>query len=246
LRSAQVIDRFCASLDGEISQGHVSESLRLIRASEKPIAALRQRSAESADVIEQMALALAPEVEAAFGALLRSFPAAAKAAGLELDQSSKHPTYTLGEGFLRVEFEKRRLETRIQPRDGKRSTFGIDLPVITTHVRSEVERLFNRPFDARTVMSQIESAYEATVSKKKSTRGENIPIAALTEELARDKSFKADEFNVDLSRLVRAGGGVASRLHLDNSRDAKNGVLLWQLDQRGYYGYIGISEGPES
>jgi hypothetical protein len=44
-----------------------------------------------------------------------------------------------------------------------------------------------------------------------------------------------------LSRLVRDEFS-AGRIRLDNTRDAKNGLLLWQLEQRGYYGYMRMEE----
>ena len=58
-------------------------------------------------------------------------------------------------------------------------------------------------------------------------------------ELAKNKDFRADEFNVDLSKLVRDKES-AGKVSLDNARDPRNGVLLWELDQRGYYGYIQV------
>lgn len=243
LRSAQVIERFCTALHSELSAGHPSESLRLIRGGSKAIAALRERSPESADAVEVIGRSMVPEVEGAFAGLLRSFPAAAQEAGLELDRSSRHPSYSLYEGFLTIDFEKRRLETRVQPRDGKRTTLGIDLLVVVAHLRGEVERLFNRPFDAASILGRIEEAYRAIVKDKRRQSGEAVPLKDLLGELGKDRSFHADEFNVDLSRLVRSEDSSGARLRLDHSRDSKNGMLLWQLEQRGYYGYIRLGEG---
>ena len=243
LRSAQVIERFCTALHAEINAGHPSEALRLIRGGAKAIATLRDRSPESAEVVESIGSSMAREVEGAFAGLLRSFPAAAQQAGLELDRASRNPSYSLYEGFLTVEFEKRRLETRVQPRDGRRTTLGIDLPVLVAHLRSEVERLFSRPFDAPRVLREVEAVYASILKEKRRRPGEAVPLKELVAELAKDRSFHADEFNVDLSRLVRSEDAGGSRLRLDNSRDSKNGMLLWQLEQRGYYGYIRIGEG---
>lgn len=240
VRSAQMIEKFCSALEAELRAGHSSEALRVIRGNSKAISALRERSTESAQTIAAIESQLKPEVEAAFAGLIRTFPAAAQEAGLEVDRSSRHPTYTMCDGFITVGFEKRRLETRIQPRDGRRTTLGVDPPVVIEHLRGEVDRLFKRPFAGVAVMGQIEMAYGTIIKEKGRKIGEAVPLKELLAQLSRDKAFRADEFNVDLSRLVRNEGGGADRIRLDHSRDSKNGLLLWQLEQRGYYGYIRI------
>jgi hypothetical protein len=245
LRSAQAIQRFCTAVHNELEGGRASQALRLIRDGSKPLDLLRARSPESAAGIEALRETLLPTVEDAFAGLVRSFPRAARDAGLELDASSRHPGYTLCDGFLSVQFQKRRLETRITPRDGRPTTLGIDLPVVIDHLKSEVDRLCGRPFDAAKVLSAIETAYAAVVSSSKKRTGDPVRVKDLVAEMSKDKSFRADEFNIDLSRLVRSDE-VGPRLQLDNSRDAKNGVLLWQLDRRGYYGYIRIGGSTSS
>ena len=240
LRSAQAIQRFCEALTSELMAGNHSEALRLLRAGKKPLALLRERSPDAAAAVEAIGRQLTALVQEAFGALPRSFPAAIQEAGLKLDPSSRHPRYTLCEGFLTVEFDKHRFETRVQPRDGRRTTLGTDLPVIMRHLRAEVERLFGRESDVEAVLTAIEESYAAAITAAKRHPGEAIPLKELVAELAKDRSFRSDEFNVDLSRLVRSELDGRSRIHLDHSRDSRNGILLWQLDQRGYYGYIRV------
>jgi hypothetical protein len=245
LRSAQAIERFCSALHTELDAEHPSEALRLIRAGANATRLLRDRSPQCAAAVESIADQLAPQVEKAFNALLRSFPSAAQEVALKLDPSSRHPNYTLCDGFLTIKFEKRRLEARIQPRDGRRTTLGVDIPVVIDHLRAEVDRLFGREFDAKAVRGAIEKAYGSVVTAGKQQPGDAIPLKNLISEMAKDKRFRADEFNVDLSRVVRSDKAEWSQLQLDHSRDPKNGLLLWQLDQRGYYGYIRIGGDTE-
>lgn len=241
LRSAQAIQRFCAALHNDLEVDHASEALRRIQGASKPLELLRDRSPESAAAIEAIGKNLVPTVEERFAGFVRSFPTAARDAGLELDASSRHPSYTLCDGFLSVQFDKRRLETRITPRDGRRTTLGVDLPVVVGHLKSEVSRLYGRPFDKANVLSAIERAYEAVVNSSEKSPGESVRLKDLVAEMSNDKSFRADEFNIDLSRLVRSDEAEAGRrFQLDHIRDAKDGLLLWQLEQRGYYGYIRI------
>ena len=237
LKTAQQIDRFCGSLRDEMEANHPSQALRVIQANAKALQSLRERSDEAARSIDELAVGLEAQVKQSFGELMRSFPDAVQDAGLELDASSRHPSYSLCDGFIEVDFDKRRIETRIAPRDGRRTSLGIDLPVIVDYLTTEIARLFDRPFDGAATRAALEAAYRQALAAAKKPIGEAVPLRQVIDELSKDKSFRADEFNVDLSRLVRSED-AGRDLHLDHSRDSKNGVLLWQLDQRGYYGYI--------
>src|SRR5262249_36997964 len=44
----------------------------------------------------------------------RTFPEAARNAGLVIDSSSRHPRYTFRNGFVRLEFDEKRLTAKLQ------------------------------------------------------------------------------------------------------------------------------------
>ena len=52
--------------------------------------------------------------------------------------------------------------------------------------------------------------------------------------------FAADEFNVDLSRLVQRGDLAVEgkRVQLNHTRDRRQGMLLHGLESGGYVGFI--------
>jgi hypothetical protein len=52
--------------------------------------------------------------------------------------------------------------------------------------------------------------------------------------------FSADEFNVDLARLVGEGRVdiEGRRLHLNHTRNARQGMLLRGMEEGGYVGFI--------
>jgi len=148
------------------------------------------------------------------------------------------------DGLIEVKFNKPRLEAHVLPRDGRRATLGIDAQPLVTYLVAEVERLTGRSFDPRAFLQRLTAAYRAVLASSTKADGTSVPLKEVVAELAKAKGFKADEFNVDLSRLVRDEAS-AGRIRLENARDPKNGLLLWQLDQRGYYGYIRMEDGGD-
>jgi hypothetical protein len=239
LSEAQTLRKFLAGLHERLNAGQLSEALRHIRAGSKALAALEGRDVEAHTAVENLAAELQVQVEGASKELVIRFPEAVAATSLNLDPGSRHPKYTLLDGLIQVQFEKASLTTQITPRDGRRALLGTDVPVVVARLKEEAERLTMRPFNPKTVLAQITVAYQAVCMEAGIPVGESIPIKGVISELAKAKGFRPDEFNVDLSRLVRDEYSV-NRLKLENSRDANSGVLLWQLDQRGYYGYIKI------
>jgi hypothetical protein len=238
LSQAQALSRFLRRLDEHLAAGHASEALRSLEANGKMLQSVERFDASAYRDIGSLASELRERVSTAYRDLVTAFPGAVAAAGIELDASSRHPRYTLFDGLIEVRFERARFETRVIPRDGRRAVMGIDLPVVVAHIVRERERLLDRPFDPVATLARLTDAYRTVVEKP----GDSAPIKQLISQLAQDKGFRADEFNVDLSRLVRDGHS-RGRLRLENTRDAAKGVLLWQLDQRGYYGYLAVEGG---
>jgi hypothetical protein len=57
----------------------------------------------------------------------RLFPAAVRAVGIEIDSTSRHPKYTMKQGFIEIEIDDRAYTATIQPRDGSKLTVGLDI-----------------------------------------------------------------------------------------------------------------------
>ena len=239
LKDAQQIQRLFASLAGALDGGHPSEAIRVLTSSKNQLELLNRMDPDTASRIRSLGSDLRAQVEDTFQDLARDFPLAVQKAGLALDPSSRHPKYSLLDEFIEVRFDKGKLETSILPRDGRKTVLGVDPDVVSAHVSAEVDRLVGRPFEPKEFLAKLAGAYQKVLKAAEMPAGENVPIKDLIVELAKDKSFRADEFNIDLSKLLRDGESVG-RVALDNARDAKNGILLWQLDQRGYYGYIRV------
>ena len=179
---------------------------------------------------------------------LREFPIAVRQAGLEIDESSRHPTYTFEQGFIRVEVEDRALAATILPRDGKRNRIGMDIDAVVSLVGSEISRLFRRKFDAsdqRAFLKRLRTAYRAVIKNEQRQYGEDLPLRRVTNRLSKNqKSFSADEFNIDLSLLLKAGQPEleGERLRLSQTRNTSQGMLLHGFEQGGYVGFISFKE----
>jgi len=239
LKDAQQIQRFLAVFSGTLDAGHPSEAVRVLASHKKQLELLARVDADTANRIQSLGSELRAQVEDGFQDLPRDFPLALQEAGLALDPSSRHPRYSLLDEFIEVRFDKAKLEATVLPRDGRKTVLGVEPDVVGAHIAAEVARLTARPFEPKAFLTTLVGAYKAVRKELGTAGGENVRLKDLVAELAKDRNFRADEFNVDLSKLVRDKESTG-RVALDNARDPENGILLWQLDQRGYYGYIRV------
>jgi len=70
-------------------------------------------------------------------------------------------------------------------------------------------------------------------------------LRRLTNRLAKNLNrFAADEFNVDLAQLVKSGSLVIDgrRMHLNHTRQIRQGMLLHGLEEGGYVGFISFKK----
>jgi hypothetical protein len=239
LKETQQIHRFLGSLSGALDAGHPSEAVKILASHKNQLALLTRIDPDAASRIESLGSELRAQAEEIFQELPRGFSLAVQNEGLLLDPGSRHPRYSLLDEFIEVRFDKGKLEATVVPRDGRKTVLGVDPDVVAKHVSAEVARLTARPFEPKAFLAKLADAYQAVLKESALAGGENVPLKRLVAELAKDKNFRADEFNVDLSKFLR-DKEAAGRVALDNARDARNGMLLWQLDQRGYYGYIRV------
>lgn len=171
----------------------------------------------------------------------RAFPAALHAAGTALDPDARHPRYTFHDGFLRVTVDEAAYTATIAPRDGQPATTALDVEPLVAAVRAELDRLFGRRWDSAAFLRCVYEAYQAMLTAEGLPAGSAFPLRKLTAQLAkRERRFAADEFNVDLGRLVAAGAAVidGQRLVLQHTRATSAGMLLCGLEQGGYAGFL--------
>ena len=179
---------------------------------------------------------------------VREFPAAARNTGLELDESSRHPMYTFKQGFIRVEVEDRALAATVRPRDGKPNRIGMDVDAVVELVASEISRIFGRKFDEtdqENFLKRLHTAYQAVIKYEKRQYGDELPLRRVTNRLSKNqKTFSADEFNVNLAELLRSGQPEFNghRLHVSQTRNTSQGMLLHGFEQGGYVGFISFKE----
>ncbi len=241
LQQAERAREFWSALESQVADEHPAQVLLLLRRADGYLRSLRASSDPIAPVLDgvrRMAEERALDVSKAFQ---RDFPAAVRSAGLEIDSTSRHPRYTLERGFIRVEVDDKALIARVAPRDGELTEIGIDVEPLVAKIKSEHSRIFERPLQAEPILKSMYTAYLATLRAEKREEGEEVPLRRLTNRLARNlKQFAGDEFNVDLARLIKTGNMTyeGKRMHLNHTRNQRQGILLYGLEDGGYVGFI--------
>lgn len=182
-------------------------------------------------------------------AALRRFPAdierACDEAHLKLDSSSRHPRYTI-RNFIRIEVDDDRVQAKITPRDGDRVDIPVDVPAVVQHLVKESTRLFEREFDSTRFLRSLLTAYQAALreeSRENEPRkfGEEIPLRRVIHRMSKNLShFKLDEFNIDLATAIRQDQLTVDdhRLHVGQTRNTRQGMLLHGMEESGYVGFI--------
>jgi hypothetical protein len=177
--------------------------------------------------------------------IIRRYPEllemAFKNADPPLDSSSRHPRYTLENGFFRLEIDEQRYVARLSDHEGKLAELPADINAVVEKMRQEHKRIFGRPFDGNKFIKHLRKEYLAIVKKDKQQDGASIPIRRITHRLGKNvKGFRTDEFLIDLSKLAQEGPFEidGKRLDLQQTKDTKEGMLLYGATGRGYIGFI--------
>jgi hypothetical protein len=168
------------------------------------------------------------------------FPEACDAAGLDLSQSSRHPKYSLQE-FIQLVVDERKLEAQVTPRDANSTSIPLDIEVLVAHLQAEVGRLFNTKRDPKNFLAGLRKAYQAVLREEKKALGDELPLRRVANRLSKNrKHFRYDEFNIDLGNIIQSGKTSIEnvRLHLNHTRDTRQGMLLYGLERSGYVGFI--------
>jgi hypothetical protein len=180
---------------------------------------------------------------------MRRYPslleAACNSSSIALDVESRHPIYTLENGFLKLEIDESKQMARLSNRERQLEQFPADVDAVVEAVKRHQKRIFGRPFQAERFLKMLRSQYTAILKKDKKADGEAVPIRQIASRLRKNsKGFNADEFLVDLSRLVEKGPLEidGKRLDLQQTKDTEEGMLLHGAAGRGYVGFVLFKE----
>jgi hypothetical protein len=183
-------------------------------------------------------------------ALKRRYPShleeACRSTGLALDAESRHPTYSLEQGFFQLKVDEQNWTARLSDHEGRLADLPADVGAVVEVILGEHKRIFGRPFNGPKFLKLLRSQYLAVAKKEKQPDGASIPIRHITRRLGKNaKGFRSDEFLVDLSRLVEQGPMDIDgyRLDLQHTKDTNQGMLLHGVAARGYIGFVVFRKG---
>ena len=241
LEHAQMARCFWGDLLASLRRGHFSHALLLLRRATEFIRDLEATDDATVQRLRELHRQLQQHTRSSVVRIAREFPAAARDVDIQIDSTSRHPSYTFNQGFLRLEMDERKLTAKVAPRDGNEVVVGLDLELVVETIRSEQTRLFEREVDAQSFLRSLNTAYAAVLRTEGRLDGDEVPLRRVTNRLAKNLNhFAADEFNVDLSRLVQRGDLLVDgkRMYLNHTRDPRQGMLLNGLESGGYVGFI--------
>ena len=175
----------------------------------------------------------------------RTFPDAVRESNIEIDSTSRHPRYTVYQGFIQIYVNDRAYTVTITPRDGTMIKLGLDVAPIVERLKEEIDRLFNRRFEPTAFLSTLFRAYSSVIRAERRQDGDQVPIRRVTNRLSKNLNrFSPDEFNVDLAKLLRTSESeIDGRvMRLNHTRHPRQGMLLQGLEEGGYIGFISFNK----
>ena len=162
-------------------------------------------------------------------------------AKLDIDSKSRHPRYRVCNSFIEVEISEKTFEARISDREGILEKLPFDIDAIIEVVKKHKTRLFDRKSNPKSFIKQIYNQYKEIIKKEKLNYGDSIPIRTLMKSLSKKQNnFRADEFIIDFSKIIKENFGEIDgfKLELQQTKDERNGILLYGLESGGYVGFI--------
>jgi hypothetical protein len=239
---AQRVKAFWQTLSEHLSRGeYASLILHLDRNSRQISFPAPEPSAAGFHMLQDLRIAAESRVAESSRSIGRVFPEAARAAGLVIDPASRHPKYTFGNGFVRLEVDEKRRTAAIETREGDRREYGLDVDLLVRMLRGELERLFGRGLNREQFLRSLYTAYAAALRVDGLADGTEVPIRRVTHRLAKNlNKFALDEFNIDLAKTVQSGQTAIDgrKLHLNHTRNTRQGMLLAGMEQGGYVGLL--------
>ena len=168
------------------------------------------------------------------------FPKACEKSKIIIDSNSRHPEYKIHK-FIQTSVDEQNLTVRIKPRDGNSAHMPLDINSIVKHLQSEIKRLFITKRGSKTFLKGLKAAYYRVIRKEKMNKGVPVKIHLVIKEfLCKNKKYGRDEFNIDLSVRIQSKDTIIDdvRLNLGHTRNSNQGILLYNLEQNGYVGFI--------
>lgn len=220
--------------------GRSAEIVSIFRKESDVFARLRDKDDEAVPQLEALYKESEEEAKNTARRFATLFPKACDSAGIELDFSSRHPKYSIRE-FIQTVVDERKLEAQVTPRDAKSASIPLDVDPLVAHLQAEVRRLFETKRDPKRFLRGLRKAYKAVLREEKKSPGDELPLRRVANRLSKNWArFRYDEFNVDLGNAVRSGETSIDkdRLHLNHTRDTRQGMLLYGLEHGGYVGFI--------
>ena len=184
------------------------------------VADLRELAAERADD--------------ALAGLGTALPSALTSVGLELDASSRIPTFTLSKGFFKLEINKKSRVATISVRHGHSFTVAADVELIVPAILAENARCFPNQFDLPAFVSRLQASYSTLLNSDKCGA---MPLDKVRREF-RNPEMKGDEFAAALAAVIREHPPEAAGMKLDHTKSIETGFLLPGFEDRGYFGQI--------
>lgn len=221
-------------------EGRFAEVVSIFRKESDVFARLRDKEDETVPTLEEFYRESEKQAKYTARRFDALFPKACDEAGIQLDFSSRHPKYSIQE-FIQTIIDERKLEAQITTRDSGSIFLPLDIDPIVAHLRTEIERLFETRRNPKRFLIGLQKAYQAVLREEKKSPGDTLPLRRVANRLSKNWArFRYDEFNIDLGNVVRSGETAIDevRLHLDHTRDTRQGMLLYGLERSGYMGFI--------
>ena len=238
-------ERVWAELEDFLTKGWVLHILELLEEEAPRFRKMRADNDPAIPFIDELQHLVGEESKRLF----RRYPAfleeACRSANLTLDANSRHPKYSLDQGFFRLEIDEKNRQARLSDYEGRLAEHPADVQAVVETIQKEHRRIFGRPFNGQQFLKRLRAQYKAVVSKENLADGDSVPIRHITRRMGKNiKGFRTDEFLVDLSRLAEKGPLEIDgrRLDLQQTKDINQGMLLHGVAARGYIGFIVFRE----
>lgn len=242
---ARHTERFWNGINELASKGWSFHIMALINREQARLKHMRAEEHPAIPAIEQL-YRLAKEDKKN---VLRRYPdlieKACQTAGLHIDRNSRHPKYILANGFFRLEINESKGSARLSDNEGKLGELPADLDAVIDLLKKEYDRIFKRKFTGGRFLKRVRKYYKDILKKEELSDGSSVPIRYITRRMAKNlKKFRTDEFVVDLSKLAEKGPFEIDgrKLDLQQTKDTKQGMLLYGAAARGYIGFIVFKE----
>jgi len=181
LEAAERSKAFWDVLVGHLAKGELGSILLHLERHRDYVRSLRADDDPISAELESLQNESHAAVVATAKTLGRTFPEAAREAGLVIDSSSRHPRYTFRNGFVRIELDEKRLVAKLQSREGEEREYGLDLELIVGVLRDEISRLFEREFKPEPFLRSLHTAYSAALRAEDLAEGETDRLRCANE-----------------------------------------------------------------